>query len=776
MEQVEATDALGDAVLRIERAGAFPSGQTSLDVAVASAAAITPAEPPALGVTLSAPADVAGGAEFTLTATVQNTGGLPALAPGLTLTLPAGWSSAAGEDATPTLADIAADGEATHSWQVVAAGVTGTAALAIDAASDAWGETFSAARVTIDVRADATPPTVSAGPDQSLFARSAAGRSVVLRATATDDSGRPVHFVWDTDGDGDFSDDPGSTGDQEPTVLLSIGEHRVGVRGVDHVGNAAIDEMTLRILDNPPEAVAGADVQVLEGTAVTFDAAASSDVEGSLSYAWSMGDGTTLTGAVVAHAYDDQGTYGVTLTVTDGAGQVAADTLTVSVANADPVASAGPDRVVGEGHTIVLSGAGSDPGAADSLAYSWELGDGATASTAVVSHVYREDGTYTATLTVTDDDGAAVADSAVVEVRNLPPVVVTGPPRVIDEGDTVLLTGSATDPGLDDTFTFEWNLDGTLVAGAEIAHTFDRDGSRRAYLAVTDDDGATGFGSVFLEVRNVPPTLSLPAQLTVGIGSTLVHDLEPADASALDAARLGVTWRIVVPRSVEDDGEAVDDGDEPLVLAAGTGPLVRFAAERRLTDAVLEATVADDDVRVAYTAALRAVTPALADTLAPLLGAALDPAVEKKVLAALFAADAVARPRAGKRALKRALRGVRRARKVLLRAGAPDVGGVASALAAIEEDLAVGAAPPPATAAAMSVGAGLADVIAAVPGAALGTATARRLGKALLRLRDAERRGKPEKALAKLRAKVGKVAATLPDGDLSLALGRILAD
>jgi PKD repeat protein len=68
----------------------------------------------------------------------------------------------------------------------------------------------------------------------------------------------------------------------------------------------------------------------LENVALSFDASASSDVDGdALSYAWNFGDGSTASGVKTSHAYSHAGTYTVTLTVTDGKGGTAQ--LTVSV-------------------------------------------------------------------------------------------------------------------------------------------------------------------------------------------------------------------------------------------------------------------------------------------------------------------------------------------------------------------------------------------------------------------------------------------------------------
>jgi len=63
----------------------------------------------------------------------------------------------------------------------------------------------------------------------------------------------------------------------------------------------------------------------------SFNGSGSSDDHGIAAYAWNFGDSTSGTGATVSHAYGAAGTYGVTLTVTDTAGQTDAETKSVTV-------------------------------------------------------------------------------------------------------------------------------------------------------------------------------------------------------------------------------------------------------------------------------------------------------------------------------------------------------------------------------------------------------------------------------------------------------------
>lgn len=77
---------------------------------------------------------------------------------------------------------------------------------------------------------------------------------------------------------------------------------------------------------------AGPDQTVGVGTTVTFNASASQDPDGTIvSYFWDFGDGSNGTGVTTTHAYTELGTYIVTLTVRDAAGNSDTDTMTVTV-------------------------------------------------------------------------------------------------------------------------------------------------------------------------------------------------------------------------------------------------------------------------------------------------------------------------------------------------------------------------------------------------------------------------------------------------------------
>lgn len=72
--------------------------------------------------------------------------------------------------------------------------------------------------------------------------------------------------------------------------------------------------------NRPPTAVTDGPYNGRVGQMIAMSAAASTDPEGTpLTASWTLGDGTTLTGLTISHAYSNVGVFTVTVTVSDGA-------------------------------------------------------------------------------------------------------------------------------------------------------------------------------------------------------------------------------------------------------------------------------------------------------------------------------------------------------------------------------------------------------------------------------------------------------------------------
>ena len=91
-------------------------------------------------------------------------------------------------------------------------------------------------------------------------------------------------------------------------------------------------------------------------------------------------------------------------------------------ANIPPVAVAnGPySGTTGVAVNFMSAGSSDPDGTID--AYAWEFGDGGTSSVPNPSHTYTAAGSYTVTLTVTDNNGATASDTTAASVQDAQPV------------------------------------------------------------------------------------------------------------------------------------------------------------------------------------------------------------------------------------------------------------------------------------------------------------------------------------------------------------------
>lgn len=131
----------------------------------------------------------------------------------------------------------------------------------------------------------------------------------------------------------------------------------------------------------------------------------STDADGTIaSYAWNFGDSSTSTAQNPSHTYAAAGSYNVALTVTDnqGATNTISKTVSVTAANQAPVANFSSSI---SGLTVSFTDSSTD--ADGSIASrAWNFGDASTSSLQNPSHTYTAAGTYTVSLTATDNGGA----------------------------------------------------------------------------------------------------------------------------------------------------------------------------------------------------------------------------------------------------------------------------------------------------------------------------------------------------------------------------------
>src|SRR3989442_12948151 len=104
-----------------------------------------------------------------------------------------------------------------------------------------------------------------------------------------------------------------------------------------------------------------------------------------------------------------------------------------------PTANAGSAVTVDQGPNVAFDGSGSTDNFGV-VGYSWDFGDGATATGASGTHVYATPGGYIATLTVWDDSGNIATDTRSITVRDIQaPVPHGGGSRRGEEVQTLFI-------------------------------------------------------------------------------------------------------------------------------------------------------------------------------------------------------------------------------------------------------------------------------------------------------------------------------------------------
>jgi PKD repeat protein len=217
-----------------------------------------------------------------------------------------------------------------------------------------------------------------------------------------------------------------------------------------------------------------------------------------------------------AHAFPDNGTWTVTLTVTDAGGLTSTASTTATTANVAPTATWTAPSTVAEGTSYTLKLAGTDKGTADrpALQYRFDCGRGAgwTAwSTTVKSVTCAKVPDQLATAltlrgAVLDKDGASRTYTRQLTVTNAAPVVTlkAATATTVRVGASVGVSGSFTDKGVGDAlwrYTIAWG-DGTTSTGTTStqgaakpiagSHVYGAAGTYYVQLSVTDKDGRTG--------------------------------------------------------------------------------------------------------------------------------------------------------------------------------------------------------------------------------------------------------------------------------------------
>lgn len=410
--------------------------------------------------------------------------------------------------------------------------VTVTAPPANQAPTAAFSVTPESGAAPLEVELDAS---ASSDPDGSItayawdFGDGASGDGVAVNHTY----GEPGEYTITLT----VTDDDGATAKRTATVNVTAG--------------AKENQLPIAAFYVTPETGGEAPLTV------EVDATPSKDPDGSIAgYVWDFGGGASASGRSASHTFTTPGEHTITLTVTDNEGASASSSQSVTVTeptpkNQPPVASftATPHAGFVPLEVAFDASASADPDGSIT-SYAWDFGDGATASGAQVTHTYTEAGHYTATLTVTDDEGATASHSYAVTAQpklNVAPVAEISATALSGlPGLTVTFDASGSYDPDGSILSYEWHIGGRWdYTGPVITHTFEETGSFSVFLTVYDDKGYPGTKSVEVLIYsgdyNLPPNAEFTATPNHG-EAPLVVEFDASASFDYDGSIVAYEW------------------------------------------------------------------------------------------------------------------------------------------------------------------------------------------------------------------------------------------
>ena len=325
------------------------------------------------------------------------------------------------------------------------------------------------------------PPPASEGPPQAVISgptEAQVGQPVVFSAQNSGVAPGSYLTVFDWA----FGDGSLAQGVDVTHIYTNLGDYQVTLKVADDKGLSSTATQAIKIVPAPaaptalptqpaegPDAAISAPGQGEVGQPVTCDGSGSSGPNPIVTYRWGFGDGSTADAVAVQKTYDAAGIYNVTLRVTDDQGLSNEDTWQITIVGAPPPGATdtpvpqatdtpapeattpapeatatpapevtdtpvpeqappsaalgvSPSSLVQVEQAVTLDASGSQPGSSPIASYQWDFGDGNSAAGGPQeTHQYSAPGTYTATVTVVDENGLSSSASQEIQVIEAEP-------------------------------------------------------------------------------------------------------------------------------------------------------------------------------------------------------------------------------------------------------------------------------------------------------------------------------------------------------------------
>ncbi len=260
-----------------------------------------------------------------------------------------------------------------------------------------------------------------------------------------------------------------------------------------------------------PKAVASASkTEEYEGRPLTFSGALSTDSYSDqpyLAYNWTFAGEGYRDGITVNFTFTHNGSFMVTLRVTDRGGLQGWDNITINIKESYPIANFtwNPSNPY-EGEPILFNDTsvrGYDP----ITFWFWDFGDGGSSTLRNPQHTFTYDDAFMVHLTVTDSDGTANSTTKIVVVNDTTPIANFTFSDAVEGSPTLFNNTSTTpyDPIVYSNWTFGDSSYENKTDLSDTYHTYNRSETFQVTLTITDNDGSISIWTANVFVRNVNP-------------------------------------------------------------------------------------------------------------------------------------------------------------------------------------------------------------------------------------------------------------------------------
>jgi PKD repeat protein len=220
-----------------------------------------------------------------------------------------------------------------------------------------------------------------------------------------------------------------------------------------------------------------------------------------------------------------------------------------------PMANPGVPYTGNEGEPIAFDASESTHGYPNSaiVSYEWNFGDGTTSTGVNPSHTFTDNGEYTATLKVTDNNVPARTDSktVAVTVNNVPPTATLNTPASVNEGSAITLSlTNPSDPSGADTaagllYAFDCGTGYGEYGSVSTASCPTTDnGARIVKARIKDKDGGETEYTASVTINNVAPVITSTTGPSdpLALSSSASVTASFTDAGSLDIHTCTISW------------------------------------------------------------------------------------------------------------------------------------------------------------------------------------------------------------------------------------------